>query len=318
MLQYFCSIINGARAHRPGRSGGGAHGGHSASPRQSLRLSKPPTAPKSPRPLPREQGTGTHGLWGRLLGGWSKALTAPKKVPAAAQRHPAGRGPWTSGPGVSEANGKISGVKPLSMGPRASFCGVLPNGPPSTAVKVGGKQQRSAPPPPDDTHPLPCRSRALLLPGVLGGAGMVWDCCSPRGSWRGGGRETGSCPAAAGSRGETLLPSSEPAVNTPREREGLMKRQPPQKCTLPVAAGDRHPEKPPRAASCCPSARGTQAVGVPRAPRRRGATNSRFDDLAQVISVGHLGRLVIILLVSQRHAAKRHRRARCWQGRERW
>lgn len=73
----------------------------------------------------------------------------------------------------------------------------------------------------------------------------------------------------------------------------------------------QHPEIPP------PSGQDMQVVGVPEAPWGLEETNSRFDDLAQVISVGHLGRLVIIFLVSQRHTAKRHRRARCWQGRER-
>lgn len=46
MLQYFFSIIDDARAHRPGQSRRGAPGGHLAPVRQSVWLSKPPGCPQ--------------------------------------------------------------------------------------------------------------------------------------------------------------------------------------------------------------------------------------------------------------------------------
>lgn len=107
----------------------------------------PPSTPPQPRQNPHGhcpgcRGTGTHGLRDRLHRGCSKALRAPKKVPAATQHHPARCDPRPSGPGVLEADRKIScacfGANPHLVGLGASSRGALPNGSPGTALKTWG------------------------------------------------------------------------------------------------------------------------------------------------------------------------------------
>lgn len=140
-----------------------------------------------------------------------------------AQCNPARRDPRPRGPSVLEANrknvGAYFGVKPLSMSLKAPGFGLLPRGSPSTAIEVGEKQQRSTPAPKCTFF---CWSRALLLPGALGGAGIMQDSCNPCKCW---GEERGiqgaarlQLAAAAFLRGGGECPPSTPKFPPPQVR----------------------------------------------------------------------------------------------------
>lgn len=162
MLQYFCSIINGVRAHRPGRSRGGAHGGgrgggtrHGSGKAFGFPTPpSPPVAPKSSWPLPRVQGNGATWALGQAAQRMeqSSESTQKRSPPPPTSCHPGGRAPttkrsWCFGGRRKKNSGVCFWVKTFSMGSlRASFHRSLPNGSPSTEIKVGGKQQHSVPP----------------------------------------------------------------------------------------------------------------------------------------------------------------------------